>query len=248
MRLLIISLLAAAVANAQDVFEQGAKVFQTTCAQGYCHGSGGTQGRAPKLIGRVYEGAAALKIIRDGVPNTGMPGFADRLNSAQLNAVTAYVVKISGGDASHLGAAMGAASAREEMPTDARKGKELFHDAVRGVKRCNTCHTVEGFGIAIGPNLASGGAHDAAAIRNGKPATIRMATVGSDRFPALVVEQQGDWRKVYDLSAIPPVLRTLNKSEVTFSGDSTWRHAKVVENYNDDELRAIAAYLRWVAR
>jgi mono/diheme cytochrome c family protein len=233
---------------AQDVFERGAKVFQQTCAQGYCHGSGGTQGRAPKLIGRAYDHPAVLKIVRHGVANTGMPGFAGRLETPALDAVVAYVVMISGGDVSNAVAFSSAGAATPQIPADAKRGKELFTDAVRGVNRCNTCHILEGLGVPVGPNLAAGGPYDLASIRNGKPTTVRLATAGADRFAALVVEQPGDLRLIYDLSVVPPVLRTLNKSEVTFAGDSPWRHANAVANYNDGELTAIAAYLRWVAR
>ena len=231
---------------AQDVFEHGAKVFRMTCAQGYCHGSGGTQGRAPKLIGRNFDSAYILKTVQDGIPNTGMPAFKERLPAQELNAVTAYVVKISGGDTSKLAAASSAPVMRE-MPADAKPGKELFSDAIRGVNRCSTCHAMEGIGTAVGPNLAAAG-YDLDAIRNGKPASIRQAaTKSGDRFPALVVGTKEKTIQVFDLTVAPPVLRTFSKDDLTFSGASAWRHANAVSNYTDGDFTAIAAYLKWVA-
>lgn len=241
----LIALSAAALAAWGQDFEKGAQVFRQTCAQGYCHGSGGTQGRAPKLIGRAYDGAAALKIIREGVPNTGMPGFGQRLSGAELDAVTAYVVRISGGDLSTLTAS--AKNAAAAMPADAAKGKALFFDALRGVNRCGTCHAMEGMGTAVGPNLATG-SHTVEAIRNGKPASIRQASIGAERMPALVVEQTTDSVRFYDLGGMPPVLRTAAKGTVTFQGGSGWRHAEAIKGYSAADLEAIATYLNWAAK
>lgn len=238
-------LLVAVPVAAQDVFELGARIFRTSCAVGYCHGSGGTQGRAPKLLGRAFDRDTVLKITRDGVPNTGMPGWKDRLNPAELDAVVAYVVKISGGSTAGLTAS---SSAAPEMPAPAKRGKELFTDPIRGVRRCNTCHILEGVGNAVGPNLAASGPYDAAALRQGKSGTVRMAALKSgDRFPALIAEQGDQTLRLYDLTAPPPVLRTLAKGEVSFRSDSPWTHAKAVDNYTDQELVAVAEYIKWLA-
>ena len=228
--------------------EQGGQVFRASCAQGYCHGSGGTQGRAPKLVGRNYDGAVAAKIINDGVANTGMPGFKQRLTTKQLNDVIAYVVKISGGDLKTLTASTGGGAAAG-LTAQAAKGKDLFFDAQRGANRCGTCHAVEGMGTAIGPNLAASGPQTAASIRQGKAAAIRLAKLagGTESFPALVIEQ-GEWMKLYDLGAVPPVLRTLAKGGVSFSGGSGWKHAEATRNYTDADLKAITDYLAWAAK
>jgi mono/diheme cytochrome c family protein len=234
-------LLLASTLLAQD--DAGARIFRQTCAQGYCHGAGGTQGRAPKLLGRAYEPAAALKIISDGVANTGMPGFKDRLNATELNAVLAYVVTISGGDASKLPAAAGAPGRAPALSAEAKQGRELFFDAVRGVNRCGTCHALDSLGIAIGPNLATGAKYDVAAIRKGKPATVRLATLKTESFPALVVERTAAALRLYDLSAMPPPLRTFTPAEVTLGPAPKWSHASVIGNYSENDLAAIAAWL-----
>jgi mono/diheme cytochrome c family protein len=242
--------LIASAAWSQEAYEQGAKVFKLTCAQGYCHGSGGTQGRAPKLIGRNYDAAAARKIIESGVAGTGMPGFKDRLNGEQLTNVLFYVVKVSGGDVSKIDLAAGAGSAGgKQAPAEAVKGKALFFDAFKGVHRCGTCHALEDIGLAVGPNLSSGGPYPVAAIRAGKDSAIRVAAVkGSpgDVFPALVAARKGDWIQVYDLTVAPPVLRTVAKAEITFSGGASWKHAEATKAYTDQELNSVAAYLAWV--
>ena len=240
---LIILLLAVSLLPAADL-DLGLRVFRTSCAVGYCHGSGGSAGRAPKLTGRQFEHAFVLKITRDGVPNTGMPGWKDRLNPAELESVVAYVTNISGGVVPAT--PTGAATQQQEMPAAAKRGRDLFTDALRGVYRCNTCHALEGIGTPVGPNLASGGPSNTAAIRAGKPGTVRLATSGGDSFPALVAEQ-GDWVKVFDLTSPPPVLRTFAKGEISFSSGSSWQHSSAVKNYSDSELSAVEAYLQWLA-
>ena len=142
------------VVAGQEPFAEGAKVFKLSCAQGYCHGSEGTQGRAPKLIGKNYDSAATRKIIESGVSGTGMPGFKERLNAEQLTNVLFYVVRISGGDTSKINLTSGAVAVGRQMPQDAARGKAAFFDAFKSVNRCSTCHALEDIGLAVGPNLA----------------------------------------------------------------------------------------------
>ncbi|MBM3735299.1 MAG: c-type cytochrome [Acidobacteria bacterium] len=245
MRAVWIGLIFAATAAAQDE-ALGASVFNKSCAVGYCHGSGGTAGRAPKLTGRNFEHGYVHKVTLDGIPNTGMPGWKDRLNSQELNAVIAWVVKASGGVLDPKIA--GAAAAGPPMPADAKRGKDLFFDAVRGEFRCSTCHAVDGMGIAVGPNLLTASNLDPAVIRAGKPATVRQGrTRGGETFAALVVDQKPDSIVLFDLALPLPVLRTFGKGEVTFSSGPSWRHSDAVAKYGDPELAAISAYLQWLA-
>jgi hypothetical protein len=48
----------------------------------------------------------------------------------------------------------------------------------------------------------------------------------------------------YDLTTAPPVLRTMDPAAVKIAENASWRHASVVESYNDSELAAILEYLR----
>jgi mono/diheme cytochrome c family protein len=242
--LLLLGVFGTTLLAQNDLFDSGAKVFKLSCAQGYCHGSGGTQGRAPKLIGQGFEAAQARKIIETGVAGTGMPGFKDRLQPEQLTAVLFYVVQISGGDTSKVGNVTGGPKAA--MPAGAAAGKPLFFDAQKGVHRCSTCHAIEDIGLPVGPNLSSGGPYTAAAIRAGKDGTVRVATAGPDTFPALLASQKGDITQVYDLTVSPPVLRTFAKGEVRMSGGARWKHSDATRAYSDSELQSVAAYLAWI--
>jgi mono/diheme cytochrome c family protein len=250
MRILPILLLLALTAQAfaqNALYDSGAKVFKLSCAQGYCHGSGGTQGRAPKLIGRNYDAAAVRKIIEGGVPGTGMPAFKDRLDAEQLTAVLFYVVQISGGDTSRIQAAA-AAGGKQAMPPLAAAGKAAFFDALKGVHRCSTCHALEDTGLAVGPNLSSGGPYDAAALRAGRDATVKLVTAGADTFVAILASEKNGVTQVYDLTVTPPVLRTFAKGEMRWAGPGKWTHASAAAKaYSNEELNAVAAYLKWIA-
>lgn len=232
-------LLLAAIATAQD---RGADVFKQSCAVGYCHGSGGSANRAPRLAGRVFDRAKLRTAVESGIPNTAMPAFGKILPAADLNAVIEYVAS--------LGTATGAVNqttvttAKAAIPAAAQRGKDLFFDPVRGT-RCGTCHTVEGMGTAVGPNLASA-PRDAAAIQAVKAQHVKTASVAGDRFPAIVVETKGGWMKVYDLTVSPPVLRTLPAGDVSFSAGE-WSHSRAIEGYRDDDLKSVADYLAWLA-
>jgi mono/diheme cytochrome c family protein len=243
----IFGFLLSGICEGQDLAAQGEQVFRQSCAQGYCHGSGGTQGRAPKLIGRNFDAAFVDRVVKQGVPNTGMPAFGSMLASDKLQAVIFYVLKISGADTSSFSAMAGAGAPVQQMPAEARQGKELFFDAVRGLKRCGTCHALEGWGTAVGPNLATGERHTAQSIRSVRSSGVRTARVGSDSFPAMPVERNDRAVRIYDLTTLPPVLRTLAPGDVSLSGVE-WNHAPAVSNYTDTELSAIAGYLAWLSR
>ncbi len=216
---------------------RGARIFAQSCAVGYCHGSGGSAGRAPRVTGRGLDRALVLKAVRDGVGGTGMPGFQGRLSAADIDAVVTFVTGVAG-----------AAAVKEKpLPAAAQRGRDLFFDAVRGI-RCSTCHAVEGRGIAIGPNVGVLARASAAGIRKAPAPNVRTAAVGGDSFPALVVDQKQDWVKLYDLTKPPPVLRTVAASETKLAdGAAGWSHAAVTANYTDAELAAVAEYLRWLA-
>lgn len=238
------------LAQASPGLERGARVFAQSCAVGYCHGSGGSVGRAPRLAGRGFDRGYLVKVTADGIPGTGMPGWRKLLSEADFTAVVEYVISLSGGAAPPPppGAfPTSAVAVADQGPAEVRRGRGLFFDAVRGT-RCSTCHALEGRGIPIGPNVAVARPAGAASIRNAKSDGVRLAIAGgADRFPALVVEQKPDWVKLYDLTTPPPVLRTLAASEVRLSAGAGWNHAAAVANYTETELEAVAGYMRWLA-
>jgi hypothetical protein len=54
--------------------------------------------------------------------------------------------------------------------------------------------------------------------------------------------------RLHDLTATPPVLRTLERGELrSLSGPGAWSHAAVSRHYADEEIRSILPFLRWAA-
>ncbi len=229
---------------------RGARIFAESCAVGYCHGSGGSVGRAPRLAGRGFDRANLVKVVRDGIAGTGMPGFAGRLAGADLTAVVNYVMKLSGGAAPPPppdALPSSAVNLLEEGPPAVRRGRDLFFEAARGV-RCGTCHALEGRGIPVGPNPGAARAITAAGIRRIKSPNVKTAsTPDGDRFPALLVERNNVLVRVYDLTVAPPVLRSFAPAETSTGDGAGWSHQAFIGGYTDPELEAVAAYLRWLA-
>src|SRR5262249_3860643 len=82
--------------NLQDVLKQGEEVFSKTCATGYCHGTQGAGGGAPRLAARGFDQAFIANTVTRGIPNTAMQSFANSLSRGDLTAVIAYVARLNG--------------------------------------------------------------------------------------------------------------------------------------------------------
>lgn len=226
-----------AQATATPSLVQGEKIFSTTCAVGYCHGQGGTANRGPRLKGRSFEPAYVERVIRSGIPSTGMPGFATRLKPAELDAVIAYVKSISnagpGEPPKPPEPAPGQPQAQiPEVPVALKKGRDLFFDANRGI-RCSTCHEAQGLGIKV------------AAMQPGQVRRVTLAN--GESMPAVMMSQAGNVAKFYDMTAAPPVLRTVDKNTVQSSEpEKHWKHP--VANYSAAEMAEVKRYTGWLLR
>jgi putative heme-binding domain-containing protein len=114
------------------------QTFATNCA--VCHGLDGlgTQ-RAPNIITgpRRLSPADILRIVSDGVPGTGMPGFRS-LGDTRLKAIMAYVTDLQG------------KSSSAPLPGDPAQGRQLFF----GTAGCSSCHMIKGQGGFMAPDLS----------------------------------------------------------------------------------------------
>jgi mono/diheme cytochrome c family protein len=229
----------------------GEKVFAQSCATGYCHGARGAPAGAPRLAGRGFDQAYITNTIMRGLPGTAMPAFGTALPRADLTAVIVYVASLNGivNPSINLGpGGPGAAgSAEPALSTEAARGRSLFFDAVRGFARCSTCHEVNGIGISVTTSIATIPS-DAAGLRALVTPDVRTVTVDSEAMPALMVSQGKTRALFYDLTSVPPVLRTVDPAALRVAEGSAWRHASVIGAYNDAELDSILVYLREVTK
>jgi cytochrome c oxidase cbb3-type subunit 3 len=119
------------------------QLFETSCAS--CHGfdAGGGVGPNIQRVPANRGDDEVVRIIKNGVPGTGMPAFGGTLTDAQAMQIVAYIRSLAG-------AAIGESGKGVQTQTgDAEKGAAVY--ASNG---CATCHAVHGTGGDRGPDLS----------------------------------------------------------------------------------------------
>jgi cytochrome c oxidase cbb3-type subunit III len=121
--------------------KQGARLFPANCSG--CHGLDGRGGeRAPDIAGRreiqKLSDAALAKVIREGIPGTGMPPFRS-LGNVKIQALVRHLRTLQG------------ENVVSSLPGSPATGKSLFF----GKAGCADCHMVNGAGGFIGSDLSA---------------------------------------------------------------------------------------------
>lgn len=158
-----------AIASAQPP-APGRAAYERLCSS--CHGADGEgAGHAPGFVNvrrpRAPSHAALRELVRAGIPEAGMPGFA--LPDAELDAIARYVE------------ALRAPAANHPTEGDAGAGARFFN----GPGGCARCHMVRGAGGLNGPDLSNLGAER-------RRAEIELALTDPDRARALRVRGRDD--------------------------------------------------------
>jgi len=245
MRRALLFAIAAAACRAQDgAVQRGAQLYRSNCAIPYCHGPEGTAGRAPRIAGHHYNVNGMFKVITWGIPGTGMPEFTTRLKSDEIADLVAYMMTLGGPAAVPAPAPV---SPPRAMTPQAKEGRALFFDAAR-MGACGSCHELDGWGVAVGPDLARLRPERFSSLREAPiQDVVTVRPVDEPPFAAIVVERAGARVRVYDLTAPIPVLRSFAAARIAIEPGTAWQHAQAVGNYTARELEIIAAYLRWRA-
>ncbi|HEY8551537.1 MAG TPA: PQQ-dependent dehydrogenase, methanol/ethanol family [Vicinamibacterales bacterium] len=118
----------------------GRREYEARCAS--CHGlDGAGGGHGPSILDlrrpRATTREALRDLIRNGIPEAGMPGFP--LPDAELDALAAYVAVLRSPAADH------------PVAGNVKAGAAFFH----GAGGCLRCHTVGGAGGFLGPDLSN---------------------------------------------------------------------------------------------
>jgi alcohol dehydrogenase (cytochrome c) len=142
--LIICIALFAADSRAQTI-DAGRKPFQARCAG--CHGEDGTGGaRGVNIVDirqpRATSEEAVRDVIRNGIPNRGMPAFS--IGDDEIAAIAAYVLSLKPSSATPP-------ATTDPAPGDAAAGERFFS----GKGSCTDCHMVRGRGGILGPDLSS---------------------------------------------------------------------------------------------
>lgn len=116
--------------------QEGKRLYLAHCSA--CHGPGGEGGKGPTLalpaLPRAGTDEQLRRIIRGGISGSGMP--RSELSTEKIARVADWV--------RHLGT-----RPVEKIPGDISRGRELY----QGRGGCAQCHTINGIGKAIGPDL-----------------------------------------------------------------------------------------------
>jgi cytochrome c oxidase cbb3-type subunit 3 len=127
--------LQAAPAAARDI-QDGKKLFEGMCAR--CHGIDGTGDEGPALnrasLANAATDAALREVIRDGIPDRGMPRVR-RLTESELTQLVAYVTSLG-------------RTAASTSRGDIERGRAVYTRL-----GCASCHIVDGQGGSFGPEL-----------------------------------------------------------------------------------------------
>src|SRR5262245_12455110 len=103
--------------SSPQVIARGNALFAQSCSVGYCHGIAGKAGRGPRLRGREWDKNYLFKVTFEGIPNSSMPAWKDRLTDEDIGAVVAYVLTLSRLTSDSAEAPVPAAPVASEQPT-----------------------------------------------------------------------------------------------------------------------------------
>ena len=216
----------------------GSTIYAQSCANQNCHGDQGKAGRAPALAERGFTRDYVMKVTRQGIPETAMPGWEKQLPVEDLEAVVSYVISLQG------------ATAKETKELDPDRpwlnhpGRALFFDAAR-VGACGSCHLFDGWGVPVAPELQSRVPASVEQFRALAVSKVQTAHAkGEEPFPALPMESTEETVRVYDLSARLPVLRSFPAAQVKLGAAAGWKHYEALAIYTTQELAVILDFLR----
>jgi cytochrome c oxidase cbb3-type subunit 3 len=138
--LMVAGVLAVSAQSTADV-EKGRQLFLGMCSR--CHGTGdGGEGPSLTRLTRAHNDEELRAIIRDGIPDRGMPRIR-RFTDAELRQMVGFVHS--------LGSVAGGTATG-----DREKGRDLYRRL-----GCQSCHIVAGEGGDFGPELTTIGARRA---------------------------------------------------------------------------------------
>jgi hypothetical protein len=146
-------------------------------------------------------------------------------------------------------AAMVAAPVLAQMPEQAQRGEASFFHTSKGTA-CGTCHSLQGKGTAVGPDLKRIARVPPKAfliaIKSTMTQYVRQVELkNGTKFPG--IEQEGKEAGWWDLSKMPPEFQKLTASDIGKAApNATWKHPPAATDYSNQELADIIAYIKWV--
>ena len=236
--------------------ERAERLYRAHCAR--CHGVQGLGGEGPELaqlaLPRVADQPQLERIIRFGIPGTGMPGARTTvLDDDAVSLVAGYVLWLGAQATADASAVTG----------DADRGHDLFWTG----GDCASCHIVAGRGTAVGPELTIIGLRRGAdylrEALSAPAARLPVARSGSrsgffEYLPVRIVTHDGD---IYNgmrmnedsftiqLMTVSGTFVSLAKSEVA-EMEKRVGHSlmPVARDLSEDDVEDLVAYLTTLGR
>ena len=249
----------AAPAAAQEA-AVGAQVFAKSCRG--CHGEGGSGGIGPALRGGSLTVDAVSQRLTEKRPGSMMPQFSNILNQDQRQQVAAYVASLQA-------AAMRSAVLPRPNPMDpltlagdAKAGETLFFRGIQ-THSCVVCHSVNGRGGKVGPDLAPRvGALSAKQVfdrivvvphrsSDRDFAPTRVQTKGGELITGIVESETADALRIYDTSYLPPRLVTIPRHDLVSKSavsNTTVMPKDYASRFTLQQLLDLVAFLKSAGR
>jgi len=134
-----------------------------------------------------------------------------------------------------------------------QRGRDWFLHSSKGLA-CATCHSLEGQGTAVGPDLTRlagviGPRGLVMTIQMSMTAYVQQIELKNGRsFPGIRKEKNGDTLTIFDLSRTPAVeLKVKSDDVASMKPNTKWTHPPASAGYTDPELADIIAYLKFAA-
>jgi cytochrome c55X len=245
--------------------EAGKQLFAASCSN--CHGAGGKGAIGPALADRGLAADLIRSTMLNGRVGTPMPPFKDDLDAKSQAQIMAYVLWITSAGrlpdavvsseppAGSAGSATGPSTLPIPIGTERgtpAHGAALFFDATQ-VRSCRACHSYGNKGGPVGPDLINTDKTPLEIYQR-----ITRPKVAAAGFPAIAVELRDGSRvvgirgevtdeliQVFDVSSLPPVKRSILKSDVlklSGVGDSgIYDHTTLP--YSKQDLLDLSAYV-----
>lgn len=251
----------AVAAPAAQEMMQGGNVFAITCSSSFCHGEGGVGARGPSLLNRNFAPDFVRSTVTNGRSGTPMPSFKDSLSAHEIDLVVDYVMSLSPNNHNAGAGPAAPAPASAPPPTPLNKqaeaGRKVFFDLAR-TGSCAACHSYKQEGGPIGADLtgvAKRTPHDLYQAIT-KPTVpdadypVATVTAGGTTVTGIVKQKTEKIVQLYDLSSVPPVLRSFYPADGIKVGDAaatTPIYAHDLSGYSKDELASVIAFLKSAA-
>ena len=144
-------------------------------------------------------------------------------------------------------------AADAKPPAQAARGQAAFLDESVPT-HCGGCHALAQKGTAVGPDLSRLAHLNARAIVMAIKATrtqyVQWVKLKSGKeFPGMPgAKAEGTSVEYYDLSATPPALVKVEKSDIASAIDNAkWKHPPESAGYTAQQLADVIAYIKWAS-